>query len=234
MTSSANEIQPSSNEPVREGKSLDDGLGSVEERDRQLLACELHDGLLQQVVGAKMMLEAALARVNMDQPLRPGELSTICEHLEAAIVEGRRLLGGLRPAIVAKEGLVPAIELLLRENARLHSATVHFRHDLMQSRYSPALEQTLFRIVQESVANTVRHSHASEVDIELTEEPDRVRLMIRDNGIGFEPANIPQTGFGIQGIKRRARMADGMASIESAPGRGTTIIVELPKEVRPA
>src|SRR5688572_21756196 len=233
MTSSANEMRPGSNEPVLEDKRNDDGSCRADDRERQLLACELHDGLLQQIVGAKMMLEAAVARVSSGQSLLPGELTTVCEHLDAAMVEGRRLIGGLRPSVVSEHGIVAALERLLRELSPLRSVTIHFRHDVKQASYSPSLDHTLFRIAQESVANIVRHSHASDAEIELNEEADRVRLMIRDNGIGFEMTEVPQARFGIWGIRERARMAGGKASIESAPGRGTTVIADLPKEVQP-
>src|SRR5688572_14341676 len=102
MTSSANEMRPSSNEPFLEVKPLDDGLDGVEAHARQLLACELHDGLLQQIIGAKMLLEAAAARLNKGQPLTPDDLITVCRYLDAAITEGRRLIGGQRPSIVAE------------------------------------------------------------------------------------------------------------------------------------
>jgi len=234
MTSSADKLHPSSDEPLSEERPVRGEFKDFEQRERRLIAYELHDGLLQQIVGAKMMLEATVARVESGQPLEPGDLATVCKLLDAAIAEGRRLIGGLRPLMLDEEGIVPAIEHLIREGVPLKSAKIRFTHDLKRARYTPSLENALFRITQESLSNVARHSKATAVEISLNEEPDRIRLLIRDNGVGFEPAHVPLTRFGIRGITERAQVLGGSTSIESAPARGTTVMVELPLETPPS
>ena len=103
-----------------------------------------------------------------------------------------------------------------------------FRYDVKFVRLPPLLEGALFRIVQESLTNACRHSQATRVDIELTQQDDRVLLTIRDNGIGFDRSAVPDDRFGLRGLIERARLFGGRSQIRSEPGTGTEIWADLP------
>ena len=101
-------------------------------------------------------------------------------------------------------------------------------HDVAFQRLAPPLESALFRIAQESLQNAYRHSHSDRILIELTQRENRVHLTVRDWGVGFSPENIEEQRFGLQGIRERTRLLAGRVTIESTPGKGTHIGVELP------
>jgi signal transduction histidine kinase len=99
----------------------------------------------------------------------------------------------------------------------------------MQSRrLDPDLENAVFRIVQEALTNVERHSGADEGEVDLSERDGRLRIEVRDRGVGFDPLAVSDGRFGLEGVQERARLAGGTASIESAPGKGTRVVVDLP------
>jgi two-component system sensor histidine kinase DegS len=105
---------------------------------------------------------------------------------------------------------------------------IEFVHVANFHRLAPPLESALFRIAQESLNNACRHSHSDRVRIELTQFDNTIHLDVRDWGIGFTPENIEEQRFGLQGIRERARLLGGNVTIESEPGKGTHVAVELP------
>lgn len=90
------------------------------------------------------------------------------------------------------------------------------------------LENTIFRVVQEGVGNACRHSKSERVRVELCQKDNRLRIEVLDWGIGFNPENVGNDRFGVQGIRERARVFDGQATIESCAGKGTRVVVEFP------
>ena len=95
-------------------------------------------------------------------------------------------------------------------------------------RLEPLLEATIYRIVQQAINNIQRHSRAERAEIRLTQQGDWIHLEIQDWGIGFDPSSVSEDRFGLQGIRERARLMRGRAVIDSAPGKGTQINVDLP------
>jgi signal transduction histidine kinase len=105
---------------------------------------------------------------------------------------------------------------------------VRFISDVNCERTDYATQVAVYRIAQQALHNICRHSRAERAEIRLFRNEDRLRLEIEDWGIGFDPAGVNEDRFGLQGIRQRARLLRGRASIESAPGKGTRIVVELP------
>ncbi len=199
-------------------------LIEVQERERQLVSYEIHDGLSQYLAGAVMHLEALLHEEgDRASPL----LLTALRLVRAAAEEARQLIGGLRPPALDELGIVDAIESLVAD-ARLEIPAIEFAHDLPGDRLPPDLETTIFRVVQESLSNARKHSGARTARVSLAHEGNAVRVVVRDEGRGFDPAEVPDDRFGLEGIRQRCRLAGAEPTIESAPGRGTTIEVVLP------
>ncbi|MFM8734900.1 MAG: sensor histidine kinase [Pirellulales bacterium] len=199
-------------------------LIEVQERERQLVSYEIHDGLAQYLAGAAMQLEALLhEQRDHASPL----LLTALRLVRAAADESRRLIGGLRPPALDELGIVDAIESLVAD-ARVEIPGIEFVHDLPGDRLPPDLETTIFRVVQESLSNARKHSGARAALVRLSREGDAVRVLVRDEGRGFKPDKVPTDRFGLEGIRQRCRLAGAEPRIESAPGRGTTIEVVLP------
>ncbi|HSN55357.1 MAG TPA: ATP-binding protein, partial [Candidatus Sulfomarinibacteraceae bacterium] len=108
---------------------------------------------------------------------------------------------------------------------------VHFKARGMRGeRFSTEVETALYRVVQEAMANVVRHARASRADVLLQLRDDRVMVMVEDNGVGFEPEQVRRRGdhVGLLGLEERAEALGGTLTVESAPGAGATIVVEVP------
>ncbi len=200
---------------------------SSHERERQLVAYEMHDTFLQDVIGAVMLVNAYHDdRMDAgDRDLEP--LDQAQKLLRKSIDEARRMISGLRPPIIDEQGIVAAIEYLLSE-ANGRGLQIEFTHDMDVERLAPLLEGTIFRIVQEGLVNVERHSQSPSAAVDIQQLGDKLQLEVRDFGVGFDPSQIGQGHFGLQGIQERTRLVGGTTSIVSAPGKGTQIVVEIP------
>jgi len=205
-------------------------LLEIQERERQLVSYEIHDGLAQYLAGAIMHFQAWEAALG-DHPGRD-EINEGMRLLQAAAEESRRLIGGLRPPALDELGIVEAIESLVSD-ARAEVAEVVFRHALPGPRLPAPLETAIFRIVQESLSNVRKHAEAGRATVEVSREADLVRIRVSDDGRGFDPKAVPEDRFGLEGIRQRARLFGGEPRIEAAAGRGCTIEVALPVPADP-
>jgi PAS domain S-box-containing protein len=199
-----------------------------QERERRLIGFEIHDGLAQQLAGAIMQFQAfdQYRQSDFDAALRSHGAGQ--EMLNRALAETRRLIGGLRPVVLDESGVVAAIENLVAETQSRGGPKVEFSADVRFVRLDPHLENSLFRIIQESLANVARHSGSDAARIELVQEADRLRLTVQDFGAGFDPATVGENSFGVAGIRERAKLLGGHAEIDSRPGKGTRVSVTLP------
>ncbi len=198
-----------------------------QERERQLVAYEIHDGLAQYVSAAIMHLEAYEAGL----PQGPGSEPNITEVLRLlrqASSETRHLIAGLRPPALDELGIVEAINALVAD-ARLEIPEVIFDHTGDGDRLSAEAETALFRVAQESLTNVRRHADATKVLITLTRQPGGATMLrITDNGKGFDPDTVTAEHFGLEGIHQRAHLLGGTATVTSQPDAGTTLEVQLP------
>lgn len=198
------------------------------EREREWIALEIHDGLAQRLTGSQLLLESS----EQLQAVAPAEAHEA--FLEAmrlvreSIRHSRRLVSGLRPPVLDEFGVLAAIEHLIEENANRGGPEVEYVAPDELMRLAWPVESALYRIVEESFANIRRHSRSDRVRLEVSLEGDRVRVLIRDFGVGFDLKAVDPQRVGIRGIQQRARLLEGLAEIESAPSRGTTVRVELP------
>ena len=191
------------------GKSFD-----VYERERKLLACEVHDGLVQYAAGALMQVECGQA--DLAAPL-----------LRKAIDEARRLISGLRPPVLDELGIIRAIEYLAHEHSG-KTRQVEFINETGLKRLPPALESAVFRIVQEGLNNVSQHSEATHAMVRLTQSGDSLGIELLDDGKGFVLENVAEKSFGLTGMRERTKLLGGTISIHSAPGAGTQVLASLP------
>lgn len=200
-------------------------LATVEERNR--LARELHDSVSQELFSLTMLAGAARRTLERSPDLAAEQLAEIQESAQRALHETRGMIFALRPAALGEHGLAPA----LRELAAAVEERQGVRLDLRVSgerRLPLEHEQALFRIVQEALANVVRHSGAREASVALEYGQD-VRLTVRDAGRGFDPsARHGGSSVGLASMAERAQALGGRLTIESAPGAGTAVVAVLP------
>ena len=203
-------------------------LINLHERDHRLIAYEIHDGLVQDMTAASMFLDAtrhAIAEVD------PGSIDTLSQAgalLKTGIEEARRMITGLRPPVLDEFGLVPALQNLVADFTVEGELEVEFEHNVRFDRVAPILEMAVYRIAQEAIHNVRKHSESSRAHVSLIQHGDRVEITVRDWGVGFDPLKAKAKRYGLTGIRDRARLFGGEASIRSTLGRGTCVRVELP------
>ena len=205
----------------------------LQEQQHGLIACEIHDGLIQSITAARMHLQSAASRLEAEgiSPEAAEPLARGMSLLEDAIAEARRLIRGLNPPILDDLGLVPAIESLVEQQQTTHPSEIEFLYGDTPLHLSRFQQTNLFRIVQEALTNAVRHSGAKQIRIELAQQADQVYLEVRDWGRGFD-THAPCEGYGLQGLRHRTRVLQGKAEITSALGEGTRISVWFPALAR--
>lgn len=152
------------------------------------------------------------------------------ELLKHANEELRRLVCGLRPIQLAAGNLPTAIDYLIKEIQTAGGPEIEFHHDIQADRIPPRLELAAFRIVQEAIVNACRHSKSKKILVGLTQDDDSLGIQVQDWGVGFDPQNTPNGHYGLEGIRRRVGLLNGVATIHSSLDEGTLISVELPQK----
>lgn len=204
-------------------------LLELHERERKLVAYEIHDGFVQPLTGALMTFEASQQRLQSQGVAAMQDVfQSGLRLLRESIQEARHLISSLRPPILDDLGIVPAIEYLVCEGQTKFQVSIDYVHHVEFERLSPPMETTIFRIVQESLTNALRHSRSDQVAVRLFQEGNRLRIEVEDQGVGFDREQVDRNRFGLRGIQERARLFGGHAVIQSHPGRGTCIRVDLP------
>jgi len=215
-------------ETIKKERRLLRQMLDLHERERRLIAYEIHDGPAQQLAGALYRLQAfrkALERTPDDAWRSFAEAT---ELLSLALKESRRLISGLRPPVLDELGVVAAIEYLMYELEKEFGVKIEFVHELHDFRLPAPLENAVFRIVQEATRNACRHSRSERIFVSVLRKDDHVVVDVRDWGIGFNTAAAKQKCFGLRGIRERARLLGGSVIIDSADGQGTHVSVTLP------
>jgi two-component system sensor histidine kinase UhpB len=202
-------------------------LFEVQEEERRHLARELHDEIGQALTAAKINLQSITGNGGSATVARLQETTAILDRLLGQV---RKISLDLRPSMLDDLGLVPALRSLLDQQGRRASVAVRFSAENIPEKLDPEIQTTCFRIAQEAITNTLRHAHATHVDVDLRRENGKLRLLIRDNGIGFdvELAQAQTVGLGLIGVRERAALVGGRAKIISSPNKGTTIEVSAP------
>jgi signal transduction histidine kinase len=197
-----------------------------QELERRRLARELHDetgqALTSILLGLKAVEEAK------DKETLGAAARNLRELVVATLQDVRRLAVELRPKALDDFGLVAALERLVQTFGEHTGIDVQIEARLGDDRLSEEIETTLYRLVQESLTNVVKHAHARTVSILLVRRENRVAVIIEDDGRGFDPATARDDGLGIVGMRERVGLLGGRLTVEAAEGAGTTIAVEVP------
>jgi signal transduction histidine kinase len=201
------------------------------EQERARWARELHDETLQELGGLKLTLSAARRMDDFDQ-VRDA-LAGAVEQVSNSIAQLRHLITELRPASLDELGTQPALEALVDRVKATTGLEVELQLDLAYEagraalRHAPALETTIYRVVQEALTNVIKHAQAEHVEIAVIELEDTVEIGVRDDGAGFDPT-ARADGFGMVGMRERVALAGGTLRIDSAPGKGTRVRASVP------
>ena len=201
-----------------------DELARLEERNR--LARDLHDTVKQQTYAARMQLTAVKNLLGSDLTAAAGHLDTALQLNRETQQELKLIIDELRPAALEGKGLAQA----LREYVdRWHEHTgIKVEAAISDERALPLeVEQALYRVLQEALSNIARHAEADKVGISLSMAPERVTLIVADNGRGFDANDVSSASYGLTGMKTRLAEVGGMLHIDSTLSAGTTLTAEV-------
>lgn len=210
---------------------------SVTEEELQRIILDIHDGPVQKLFAALTQLNALDARLT--QQAAPEEwradLNRIASLIEASLGEIRDSLGTWRPPGFSRRDLLSMIEGLIIQHEEFTTCRVEWDVIGTLPEVSLPVKIALYRILQEALSNAYRHAGVRQVWVRLAGEHDRVRLEVRDKGRGFTPPPLdgPEgteraEHIGLRGIRERAALVGGTLTLESAPGYGTRLVVEVP------
>jgi PAS domain S-box-containing protein len=195
--------------------------------ERQRLSRELHDGLGQQLVAGKLILESSLYATNSDD-LKP-KISDAQGIFDRIISDIRRISHDLSPSVLHEFGLRAAIENLCNDISKASGIGVDFQFELDDKNPDEMTATYLYRIAQEGLNNIHRHSGASQARVVLRTDKYGIHMKIEDNGAGFLPREVSKKGGnGLYNIRERVSILKGHIVVKSSPGKGTQILIRVP------
>jgi signal transduction histidine kinase len=203
-------------------------LVEIQESERQYISRELHDETGQALTS--IMLRLGMLERDLQRGMPVADRVAELKHTVEEVLEDLHGLAiDLRPSSLDHVGLAPALRQFTERIAELHGLVVDFGAiGLDEQRLPPEMEVTIYRIVQEALVNVVRHAQATHADVLVERRMDRVRVIVEDNGHGFDAATAMYSGrLGLLGMRERADMLGGRLEIDSAPGAGTTVVMEI-------
>ncbi len=205
-------------------------LVEVQENERRFVAQELHDEVGQALTS--VMLGLRIIEKEAGDPARTSaEAEEMSRVLDNAMENIHRLAMDLRPAALDKLGLEAALRQHIRTVRKRFGLEIQFDMTGVSERMTPRMEIALYRILQEALNNVARHAKATRADVLIQTRGDNLILIVEDNGVGFDPQTSAQVDrLGIFGMCERAEMLGGKLTVESSPGKGTTVFVEVPYE----
>jgi signal transduction histidine kinase len=211
--------------------SIIQSLLHAQESDRKRIAADLHDGLGQCLTLIKNRALVARSDAGEDLTMR-SHLDEILSLTDQSLVEVRAVFSELRPARIDRFGLKKALHHLVDTVERQSNVKFTAEIDEMQDGFTPEVQTVIYRIVQESVTNILRHSCASSGRVSVQKGKDSAVVVVQDDGLGFDALGAsshsnPHPG-GLIGMQERVRGISGKLIINSVPGRGTTVLVRIP------
>ncbi|MBN2295795.1 MAG: PAS domain S-box protein [Pirellulales bacterium] len=203
-------------------------LLQARDHELKLIAYEIHDGIAQLLTATIMQFDAC----NKLKDVAPEEAEKACcaaqQMVANCLSETRRLIGRVRLPLLDEAGVLAAVRNLIYEINDRVEEEIEFYSQVRFERLEPVLENAIYRIIQEGLENARRHSQSKRILVGLRQMDEKVLVEIRDWGVGFDIRSVGKKSFGLSGIRERARLLEGHATIDSTPGKGTRIVVELP------
>ena len=220
-------------EIIEDAKMKQDfGLKIIEaqEEERKRLSREIHDGPAQMLANVMMrsdLIERVYRERGPEEAL--GEIRSFKQMVRSSLYEVRRIIYDLRPMALDDLGLVPTLKKYLQTIEEYHKKTVISFKNLGQERRLPSkYEVALFRLIQESVQNALKHAEAKEIQVKLEICKEAITVTVRDDGKGFDKNQRRNDSFGLIGMKERVDLLEGQITIDSKKGTGTLVMIQIP------
>ncbi len=213
-------------------RELSDHQQTIKEQERRRIALDIHDDLGQNLMVLRIDVSLLHARTASTHPRLHRHAQRVLDTIDATIRSVRTIINDLHPSTL-ELGLGPAAEWLIRQMES--RGAIRYRLTLDSEAPDLGLDQrqtsAIFRVLQESLSNIVRHAQASEVEVALAQDADAIVLRISDNGIGMQPGDHgKRAAFGLKSIRERVHALGGELRIDSQAGRGTALAIHLPRQ----
>ena len=213
-------------------RELSDHQQTIKEQERRRIALDIHDDLGQNLMVLRIDVSLLHARTASTHPRLHRHAQRVLDTIDATIRSVRTIINDLHPSTL-ELGLGPAAEWLIRQMES--RGAIRYRLTLDSEAPDLGLDQrqtsAIFRVLQESLSNIVRHAQASEVEVALAQDADAIVLRISDNGIGMQPGDHgKRAAFGLKSIRERVHALGGELRIDSQAGRGTALAIHLPQQ----
>jgi signal transduction histidine kinase len=216
-------LERRSSEAEHQMRELSQRLVNTQEEERKNLSRELHDHIAQVLTGLRMEL-GRIERLSAAAGPAVAECKKLVDEMFHTV---RNLALGLRPSMLDDFGLQAALEWQARDFMSRSALTVDLKMDGDFDALPEKHRTCVYRIVQEAMTNCVRHAHAKTIQVGVAAEGDRLRVSVRDDGVGLD-AGHRRKGLGLRGIDERVKELHGTMRLACAPGRGTNLVVHLP------
>ncbi len=207
-------------------------LGAViaaQEAERARVARDLHDDIGQALTSVLLGMRLLEGRGDDHEPGVTSRLDDLRDLVADALRRTRQLAFDLRPTVLDDIGLVPAVQRLTDDVAERSGLAVDAAVDVADHQgLTPELATVVYRVVQEALTNVVRHAQATSASVVVTVSGDRLRAVIEDDGLGFDPNHRSDGHLGIRGMEERAELVEGSVRVVSISGQGTTVVLEVP------
>jgi signal transduction histidine kinase len=218
---------------AEELRHLSSKILEAQESERKRVARELHDGIGQALAGIKFALENGVRRLKETEKASHFKvLDDIIPLIQATVDETRRIAMGLRPSTLDDIGISETIYWFCQQYESIYkNIRILKLIEVEEDQIPETLKTVIFRVLQESLNNVARHSGADRVQLSLHQQGNTVKLIVEDNGSGFDsekpsPQNFTGQGFGLASMKERIELSDGIFTLQSAPGQATRICAE--------
>jgi PAS domain S-box-containing protein len=215
-------------------RELSSELLNAQEKERRLVAREIHDSLGSCLAAAKFKVESAIKEVGENHPQIRAVLGSVLPMLQETIQETRRIQTNLRPPMLDDLGILPTISWFCRQYESTYSG-IRIRQEIniKEEEVAESLKTVIFRVLQEALNNSAKHSKASEVLLNISKIDRAIQLVIGDNGQGFDPSETHSRdgrprGQGLVGMQERVELSGGSFAIECSIGKGTVIRASWP------
>jgi PAS domain S-box-containing protein len=215
-------------------RELSMALLNAQERERKLIAGEIHDSMGASLAATKFKVESALNEMGAGNPQTKAALESVIPIIQGTIEEARRIQMSLRPSVLDDLGILAAINWYCRQYESTHPAiSVKKEIDIGENEVPESLKIVIYRVLQETLNNIAKHSKASVVLLYLRKAKQAIQLVVRDSGQGFDLEEAfsrkgTAKGLGLDSMRERAELSGGSFSIESSKGAGTVIRATWP------
>ncbi len=202
---------------------------SMQEKERKRFAQDLHDSLGQLLAAVKMNITASTHSLSKKQQDAKKLLQTAIKLTDEAVIATRNISHGLMPPALIKHGVVGSINDMIEKINATNGIKIKFNSTIKEGRFKDEVEINVFRIIQEMINNSIKHSNASEIKIDLNKEGSRLDCFYQDNGVGLsKDFNTVSVGIGFKGIKTRVESLRGSFEVEDALGKGFVAKIQIP------